>query len=67
MTPEPPSPPPTDDESPTTRMYAGALDDEMCPACARYAGHEFQRDDPHAPSIPNPACSNPQGCRCRWL
>jgi hypothetical protein len=49
------------------RVYAAELDATMCPACAVQAGVEYANDDPNAPAIPNPNCSNPRGCRCQWL
>jgi hypothetical protein len=50
-----------------SRIYAAELDSTMCPACAAHAGVEYASDDPDAPAIPNPSCTNPEGCRCTWM
>lgn len=54
-------------QPPTSRIYAAALDETMCPACAARAGLEYPTGDPGMPAIPNPACTHPVGCRCQWL
>ena len=64
---EPPSEPPKAARLPAVRMYAGVLDDKMCPECAGHAGREYRHDDPEAPTIPNQRCGSPHGCRCTWL
>jgi hypothetical protein len=49
------------------RVYSAELDGLMCPACAAHAGLEYHPTDPHAPRIPNPACTSAHGCRCAWI
>lgn len=55
------------DTTPRARVYAAQLDAEPCAVCAAHAGLEYAPEHPHAPSIPNPACTRPEGCRCAWL
>jgi hypothetical protein len=52
---------------PEPKVYAAILDDDTCPACAAQAGLEFVSAGRGTPPIPNPACTHPRGCRCRWL
>ena len=52
---------------PPTRIYSAQLDAAMCPVCATHAGIEYPADGLHTPTIPNPSCTHPQGCRCTWL
>jgi hypothetical protein len=50
-----------------SRVYSAQLDDSMCPACAAHAGIEYPADGLLTPTIPNPSCMHPEGCRCTWL
>lgn len=52
---------------PTRRVYSAQLDMAMCPACAAHAGIEYPSDGLLTPTIPNPSCTHPKGCRCTWL
>lgn len=49
------------------RVYSSMLDGKTCSACAALAGLEYAVSDPHAPIIPNPECTRPEGCRCSWI
>jgi hypothetical protein len=49
------------------RVYSSVLDEMTCAACAALAGLEFDPSTRDGPSIPNPACTHPLGCRCAWI
>jgi len=48
-------------------VYAAALDETTCPACAAQAGLEYPAELPAPAAIPNPDCTALGGCRCRWI
>ena len=50
-----------------SRIYSARLDDTMCPICAAHAGIEYPTEGLTTPTIPNPSCTHPEGCRCTWL
>ena len=50
-----------------SRIYSAQLDAAMCRVCAAHAGIEYPADGLLTPTIPNPSCTHPQGCRCTWL
>lgn len=37
---------------------------DSCPSCRALAGAAYSLDD--APELPNPGCSNPNGCHCAY-
>ncbi len=43
------------------RVFAGP---DSCPSCRALTGAVYSLDE--APALPNPACTNPAGCRCAY-
>lgn len=48
-------------ENPRVKNIRLIVAADCCPACAAYEG---TYDKQNVPSLPNPGCSNPNGCRC---